>query len=226
MTPTDPNVNPTSIAAQVAQLEADMADDLPAHAISAFSAEQRRMATQGVPPEAARAGTDMPDATLLDVHGSPTSLAELRAGRPAVVVFYRGQWCPYCNLALRTYQRDLLPTLSDRAVPLIAVSPQTPDGSLNTAELNALTFAVVTDPGNQLARRLGILTSPSQDVRDTTLELGLDLARANTDGRYEVPMPTVVVVDADGVISWIDVHPDYTTRSEVPAILAAVGRLG
>jgi peroxiredoxin len=177
---------------------------------------------RGVPELVLMPGSVMPDGDLLDVHGAPTSLARLRDGRPAVVVFYRGAWCPYCNLALRTYQAELVPALASRGVELIAVSPQKPDGSLTSAESNELTFSVASDPGNQIATALGILTEPSPESIAAQAKLGLDLTEMNADGGKALPMPTAVVVDASGTIRWIDVHPNYTTRSEVPAILAAV----
>ena len=164
----------------------------------------------------------MPDCDLLDVHGAPTSLARLRGGRAAVVVFYRGAWCPYCNIALRTYQAELIPALGGRGVELIAVSPQKPDGSLTSAQSNELTYSVASDPGNKIATALGILTEPSPDSVAAQVKLGLDITEVNADGGTALPMPTVVVVDASGIIRWIDVHPNYTTRSEVPDILAAV----
>ena len=164
----------------------------------------------------------MPDGDLLDMHGAATSLAQVRAGRPAVVVFYRGAWCPFCNIALRTYQAELVPALAEGGCAMIAVSPQKPDGSLSAAQTNELTYAVVSDPGNQLASALGILTTSSAEAAAAQQKLGLDLAEHNADGGLTLPMPTTVVVDATGVIRWIDVHPNYTTRSEVPDILAAV----
>ena len=167
-------------------------------------------------------GAVMPDGELLDVHGAATSLARVRADRPAVVVFYRGAWCPYCNIALRTYQAELAPALADRGFALIAVSPQKPDGSLTAAETNELSYSVVSDPGNQIASALGIVTEPSAEAVAAQDKLGLDLAEQNADGGRRLPMPTTVVVDATGVIRWIDVHPNYTTRSEVSEILAAV----
>jgi peroxiredoxin len=164
----------------------------------------------------------MPDAELLDVDGSATSLGAIRNGTTAVVVFYRGGWCPYCNIALRTYQAELLPELQARGVPLIAVSPQQPDGSLSVKEMAQLTFAVLSDPGNQIAGKLGILTAPSAEVRKIQLGSGMDLTERNADGTITLPMPTVVIVAADGTIGWIDVHPDYTSRTEVAQILAAL----
>jgi peroxiredoxin len=187
-----------------------------------FTAEQVDLDAAGVPAGVSAPGAVMPDGELLDVHGGATSLAQVRAGRPAVVVFYRGAWCPYCNIALRTYQAELAPALADRGFALIAVSPQRPDGSLTAAQTNELSYSVVSDPGNQIASALGVVTEPSAESVAAQGKLGLDLAEQNADGGRRLPMPTTVVVDATGVIRWIDVHPNYTTRSEVSEILAAV----
>jgi peroxiredoxin len=195
---------------------------MPTDVVAAFTADQSALDARGVPQNVAAPGSMMPDGDLLDVHGAATSLARLRAGRPAVVVFYRGAWCPYCNIALRTYQAELVPALGQRGVELIAVSPQKPDGSLTSAQSNELTYSVASDPGNQIATALGILTEPSPDSVAAQTKLGLDLTEANADGGTALPMPTVVVIDAAGIIGWIDVHPNYTTRTEVPDILAAV----
>jgi peroxiredoxin len=90
------------------------------------------------------------------------------------------------------------------------------------AETNELTFTVVSDPGNQIAAALGIVTAPTKGARDAQHTLGLDLAEFNADGTYGLPMPTVLILDRDGVIRWIDVHPNYTTRTESADILAAL----
>lgn len=211
-----------SFADEVKQLSANLARKLPTSAVQTFKAEQRDLAAAAAPAGAATAGTQMPDGELLDVHGTPTSLAAARGGKPAVVVFYRGAWCPYCNLVLREYQTSLVPALTERGAILIAVSPQKPDGSLTAVETNDLTFTVLSDPGNQLGSALGILTAPTDDVVAAQGELGFSLVDLNADGTTTLPMPTTLVVDRDGVIQWIDVHPSYTRRTEIPAILTAV----
>jgi peroxiredoxin len=211
-----------SIGEQSQAFLAGPATALPAEVMDAFAAERADLDAAGVPAGVSAPGAPMPDGELLDVRGAATSLAQVRAGRPAVVVFYRGAWCPFCNIALRTYQAELAPALADRGFVMIAVSPQKPDGSLSAAETNELTYAVVSDPGNQLASALGILTEPDAEAAAAQQKLGLELAEHNADGGLTLPMPTTVVVDTAGVIRWIDVHPNYTTRSEVPDILAAV----
>lgn len=212
----------STIAEQVASLHRASAGQLPAEVAEAFAAEQRDLAAAGHPSGVAQPGSRLPDGKLLDVAGEPATLAETLGGKPAVIVFYRGGWCPYCNIALRTYQAQLVPALAERGISLIAISPQTPDGSLSTKESKELTFTVLSDPGNQIAGQLGILTAPSDGTRAAQLQLGLDLTQVNADGTTALPMPTVVIADADGVIRWIDVHLDYTTRTEPGQVLQAV----
>ena len=212
----------STIAEQVADYHRASAGQLPAEVAEAFAAEQRALAAAGEPAGIAQPGTRLPDGKLLDVAGQPATLADTLSGKPAVIVFYRGGWCPYCNISLRAYQSQLVPALAERGIALIAISPQAPDGSLSTKESKELTFTVLSDPGNRLARQLGILTAPSDGARAAQLQLGLDLIQVNADGTTGLPMPTVVIAGADGVIRWIDVHRDYTTMAEPGQVLQAV----
>ena len=89
-------------------------------------------------------------------------------------------------------------------------------------EKNELTFAVLSDPANQVAKAVGILTAPSAEAWAAQLKLGLDLTAVNADGTTGLPMPTTVIVDPLRAVRWIDVHPDYSTRSEPAEILVAL----
>ena len=111
-------------------------------------------------------------------------------------------------------------------IPLVAVSPQKPDGSLTMQQKNGLAFTVVSDPGNAIAGHLGILTRPSEDARAAQLQLGLDLTGVNADGTITLPMPATVILDASHAVRWIDVHPDYTTRTEPRQVINALDHLG
>lgn len=214
----------STIADRVARLHEDLAGQIP-DAAAAFGAEQADLAMAGVPPGSARPGDTLPDPELLDVHGVSTTLEAARDGRPAVIVLYRGAWCPYCNLALRTYQQDLVPLLDDLGIVLIAISPQKPDGSMTMQEKNELSFTVLSDPGNKVAAALGVLTAPAEDTPEAQRTIGIARTELNGDRTTGLPMPTVAAVDAAGVISWIDVHPDYTTRTEVADIVSALATL-
>lgn len=173
----------------------------------------------------AELGTRFPEGDLLTATGEPTTFTRAAGGGPAVVIFYRGAWCPYCNIALRIYNAELAVPLAERGVALMAISPQAPDGSLTTREKNELDFTVLSDPGNQIGRALGILNIATEQELATNVQTGLDLTRVNADGSTDLVMPTVAVVDAGGVLRFIDVHVDYTTRTEPAAILSAVEQL-
>jgi peroxiredoxin len=213
-----------TIAEQVADHHRATAGQLPADVAGAFAAEQHDLAAADSPVMTAAPGDRMPDGNLLDVAGNPTTLAAALGSRPGVIVFYRGGWCPYCNIALRAYQSQLVPALAEQGIPLIAISPQTPDGSLSTQQTKELTFTVLSDPGNQIAGRLGILTAPSDGARAAQMKLGLDLTQVNADGTATLPMPTVIIVDSSGVIRWIDVNADYTKRTEPGQVLDAIAQ--
>lgn len=210
------------IAHRVAELAAVTGTQLPEEIAAAFAAEQAALDVAGVPDGVLAAGTVMPDGQLLDTEGHPTTLAQARGDRVSVVVFYRGAWCPYCNITLKAYQEHLVPALAERGVGLIAISPQRPDGSLSMREANELSYVVLSDPGNQIAGKLGILTAPSDGAVQAQATLGMDLADVNADGTRALPMPTVAIVDTQGVLRWIDVHANYTTRTEPADILAAL----
>jgi peroxiredoxin len=197
---------------------------LPTEVAAIFHREQANL--KGViPPGVIAAGEKLSDAELLDPHGTPTTLTETLDGRRAVLVFYRGAWCPYCNIALRTYQTELLGDLEQRDVALIAVSPQAPDGSLSMQEKNELRFAVLSDPGNQLAHSAGIITAPSTEALGAQRQLGLELEAVNADGTVALPMPSTLILDTDLTVRWVDVHPDYTTRTESAQIIDALDTL-
>ena len=213
-----------TIAEQLPRLRASIDESVPAEVAEIFLREQRALAS--VTPEAIiEPGARLPDAELLDPHGQSTTLTEALAGRAGVLVFYRGAWCPYCNLALRTYQVALLDELEPRGVQLVAVSPQRPDGSLTMQEKHGLAYPVLSDPGSTLGRAAAIMTQPGAEALAAQLKLGLDLEVVNADGTPAIPMPTTLIVDRDRIVQWVDVHPDYSARSEPEQILAALDAL-
>ena len=103
------DANPTTIADRVAKMHEAMAGQIPDEVLGAFVAEQAGLDTRGIPTGIAEPGDTLGDFDLLDVHGAPTTVSAALGGRTAVIVLYRGAWCPYCNLALRAYQDDLAP---------------------------------------------------------------------------------------------------------------------
>jgi len=211
-----------TISEQSAQIKAASAERLPGEVVAVFNHNVADLLAEGIPADAVKAGDLVESFTLDSATGKPVSLDELVATGPAVIVFYRGGWCPYCNVALRTYQRELLPELDAFGARLVAISPQAPDESLSTVEKAELDFTVLSDPGSRLARSLGIAFQQSDEVLAAQRELGLDLAAVNAEGSVDLPRPTVLIVDQDKTARFVDIQPDYTARTEVADILAAL----
>lgn len=176
----------------------------------------------GILDRAARAGDRLaPTGNLLDAHGKSFDLARLVEEKPVIVTFYRGGWCPYCNLELRAYQA-LLPEIRAAGAELVAVSPERPDHSLTTAEKNDLTFTVLSDPGSELASALGIRFALSDAVRPFYEKAGHALPERNGDGTWALPMPATFVVARGGIVAAAYVEPDYRKRLDPRDALAAL----
>jgi peroxiredoxin len=217
-------MSPT-IQEQSEQVQAAAAERLPAEVVATFARDREAMLERGNPTDAVAAGDLLQDFTLPDATRKDVSLSDLVADGPTVLVFYRGGWCPYCNLALHQYQAELVPQLSRFGARLAAISPQQPDESLSTAEKHSLQFPVLSDAGARIARRMGVTFEPAQNVLEAQRALGVDIRDGNADGATELPMPTVLVVDRDRVVRLADVHPDYTNRTEVETIVSALAEL-
>lgn len=215
----------TTISRSVSEFNADFAEQIGSELAGVFAAEQEALIASGAPTGAVTVGSTAPDARLLDPDGVEVGLYESIGDAPAVIVFYRGAWCPYCNITLKHYQGNLLPVLQERGIRLVAVSPQHPEGSAAAVTNGGLEFTVLSDPANTLVDALGILTEPSGEARAAHTELGFDVADSNADATGNIPFPTVLVLRRDRTVAFADVHVDYTSRTEVPAILAAVGAL-
>jgi peroxiredoxin len=217
---------PVTIREQSEQVKAGAAEHLPADVLEVFDRSIQVLLDEGVPDGVVAVGDTLASFTLQDATGASVTLNQLVEAGPAVIVFYRGGWCPYCNLALRTYQQDLLPNLPAFDARLVAISPQSPDQSLSTAEKAGLDFTVLSDPANRVAGEMGIVFQQADEVLDAQRTLGLDLAQVNTEGSTSLPRPTVLIVDQDHTVRFVDVQPDYTARTEVADILAALAELG
>jgi peroxiredoxin len=214
-----------TIAEQANEVKATAASRLPAEVVAVFGSDQAALAAAGIPAGAVSVGDTLAPFALPDATGKTQTLEELTAEGPAVIVFYRGGWCPYCNVALSAYQRDLLPELAAYSARLVAISPETPDASLSTQEKSDLTYTVLSDTAAKLATSLGITFQPSEDGLAAQREFGLDIRTTRADNDTLLPMPTVLIVDRDHVVRFVDIHPDYTGRTEVNDILTALQTL-
>lgn len=173
---------------------------------------------------AAGVGTICPDFRLPDVRGDLVSLTDLLRDGPVVVTFYRGGWCPYCNIQLRAYQAAI-PQMAALGARLVAISPQLPEQSLSTAQADKLTFHVLSDVGNQAARRFGVVYALPEELRAALRSNNKALPGINGDESWELPVPATYVIGRDGRIALAYIEIDYRKRLEPEAILAALRSL-
>jgi peroxiredoxin len=169
-----------------------------------------------------KAGDAAPPFTLREVDGDAITLDGLVQNGPGVLVFFRFEGCPACNLALPYYQRNLLPGLQALGVPLVAVSPQVPEKLVAIKRRHSLDFAVASDLGNELGRKLGILYSFDEASRQAGLANKRPIGEVTGTGTWELPMPTALVIDSARVVRFADVHPDWLVRTEADEISNAV----
>jgi peroxiredoxin len=182
------------------------------------------LAASGITQRALKAGDQAPDFRLPDARGGYVHLKDLLAAGPVVLSFYRGGWCPYCNLELRALQK-VLPEITRRSAKLVAVSPQTPDESLSTVEKNELAFSVLSDVGSATAKSFGIAYDLAEELRPIYARSGHALPQKNGDESWVLPIPATYVIDRDGTITLAFVDVDYRNRLEPAEILAALQSL-
>ncbi|MGR4865920.1 peroxiredoxin-like family protein [Caulobacter sp. LARHSG274] len=188
--------------------------------------DQRATLVEEADPSAwVKAGDRVEPFTLLDVEGGELTLKSLTARGPAVLVFFRFAGCPACNIALPYYERALQPTLKALGVPLVAVSPQIPERLGEIRVRHALSFKVVTDPGNALGRRFGILYTADEASQAAQRAKGGSIGETTGTGTWELPQPAVVVIGRDQVVKFADVSPDWLVRTEAEPVIAAVRAL-
>lgn len=161
----------------------------------------------------AKPGQKLPDFSLTNATGKTVTRDELLSQGAVLITFYRGGWCPFCNIALHGLQEHLS-EFTAKGVRLVAISPELPDQTLTTKEKNELQFDVLSDVGNTFAHALGIVWKMPQYLKPILAGFGNDIDARHGDDKFEVPVPTNILVDKEGTIRNIFVEPDYTKRLE------------
>lgn len=167
------------------------------------------------------AGVPAPDAALRDIDDHATRLSTLLAGKPSVLVFYRGGWCPYCNLQLSEL-RKVKPMLAELGFQLIAVSPDQPQELNKSLDKHTLDYTLASDSSSALMQAFGIGFQLDAATLAKYQEYGLDLEAASGEQHHALPVPSVFVIDGQGLIQFAYANPDYRTRLPERMLRAAV----
>ncbi len=197
----------------------------PAHIHPIMARATEALIASGAAGRALKAGDRAPSFTLDAPDGTPVSSAALLANGPLVISFYRGVWCPYCNMELQALQA-VLPEFQSAGASLVAISPQTRVNSRKSMRENALDFPILSDTHNDVAAAFGLRFALPDYLVDLYKSLGNQLPTFNGDDSWTLPMPGRFVIGRDGMIAYAEVNPDYTRRPEPSDMLPAIRRAG
>ena len=195
----------------------------PAHIHPIMERATAELIASGAAQRALKVGDKAPLFSLKDGNGELVSSAQLLAQGPLVLTFYRGVWCPYCNMELEALQA-FLPELKTAGAQLVAVSPQTASNSRKSTRITELEFPILSDPHNDVAAAFGLRFELPDYLIELYKVFGNNLPLINDDPAWTLPMPARYVIGQDSVIRYAEVNPDYTQRPEPSDMLDALKR--
>ena len=213
-----------SVQKQLDQYASEFAKKVPAEVREAMNQAGKYVADFVSTLSVIGVDDEAPNFVLPDATGNKIELQTLLREGPVVLSFYRGRWCPYCNIELQSLQAAL-PRIVAHEASLVAVSPQTPDESLSTSEKNELEFSVLSDLGNSVAREYGLVFTLPEPLRPIYADFGIDLRAHNGDESFELPVPATYVIDRDAKVRYAFVNADYRQRAEPSDIVASLAGL-
>jgi peroxiredoxin len=195
--------------------------NVPPAAIETMLRATAELKASGLAERALKVGAVAPAFELKDADGTTVRSTELLMRGPLVVSFYRGVWCPYCNMELQALQAAL-PALEQLGARLVAISPQSAANSRKSARNNAIAFPILSDPGNAVAASFGLRFALPDYLVALYKSLKNDLPAFNGDDSWTLPMPARFVIGTNGIVRYAEVNPDYTKRPEPEALLPAL----
>ncbi|WP_395404823.1 peroxiredoxin-like family protein [Pseudoduganella sp. UC29_106] len=218
-----------TLASRLAAFKADFEAGKPPYNVPRSVVDTMHRATaelraSGQHQRALKAGDKAPSFELTDAEGRIVRSEDLLAQGPLVVSFYRGVWCPHCNMDLQELQA-ILPRIRELGANLVAISPQVASNSRKSMRDNKLAFPVLSDPHNAVAAAFGVRFALPDYLVDLYKSLKNDLAAFNGDDSWTLPMPGRFIIGQDGVIAYAEVDPDYTVRPEPELLLAPLAAL-
>lgn len=170
---------------------------------------------------ALKEGDKIPEFQLKNATGDTIKIYDVLSQGPIIINFYRGAWCPYCNLEIAAYQ-EILPEITKRGAQLIAISPEVPDITMTLKEKHALEFEILSDTDNAVAKQFGLVFQLEDKLVALYKKMGIDLVKSQENENSELPIPATYVVNTDGVIKLAYLNSDYTKRLEPMDAVAAL----
>ena len=208
----------SELAKQIEQFNNELATQFPQEVLEAFGKSIEDIKTKNIEEKSIKLNEIMPSFSLLNAKNEIIHSEEILKSGKMIIAFYRGSWCPYCNLELKALQ-DNLSKINDKKASLVAISPQSPDNSLTIIEKHNLTFEVLTDKDNTFAKQLGIAFELQDFVLPYYNALGIDLTNFNKNNDNSLPIPAVFVVNQEGKIIYKFADVNYMNRVDIDELL-------
>jgi peroxiredoxin len=217
-----------SLQARLDAFKADFEAGKPPYSVPRSVIETMRRATaalvaSGAASRAKKAGDVAPDFSLKDPEGNVVNSADLLRRGPLVLSFYRGVWCPYCNMELQALEAAK-PEFDRYGASLVAISPQTAPNSRKSVRQNKLSFPILSDVKGKVGAAFGLRFNLPDYLVELYKQLKNDLPTFNDDPAWTLPMPARYVIGQDGVILYSEVNPDYTRRPEPEDMIPVLQR--
>ncbi len=207
--------------ADIQTLLTNVRGQIPPPVFAQLEAVVSRLEAAKIGVHAPQAGDPVPTVSFVDADSKTININELFADQPLILLFYRGGWCPFCDLTLRAFDK-IHEQIEAAGARLVAVSPQTVAETKNTGSSRALSFELASDPHNAAAKSFGVAWTLTEPERELYKAFNSDLERYNNDQDWELPAPAVFIINQQGTVVWSKVNPDYTTRAEPAEVLAAL----
>lgn len=206
------------------ELKEKLSHTLPSDVFEVLNSDAERIGEEHTSILKLQVGDKAPNFTLLNALNERVNLYRLLETKRVVLTFYRGTWCPYCNLILSQYQ-TVLPEIEKEGAILVAISPQTPDASFSTKDKNALQFEVLSDNGNIVSKEFTTVHKNPEDSLEKMADLGHDYDCYNCDEKSEIPIPATFIIEKDSIISFAKTGGgDYRNRVEPYDIINALNK--
>jgi peroxiredoxin len=214
-----------SLQQQLEELTTKLNALVPAERLASIDQEIKKLKSSGISQGALKAGDTAPGFELYDGDGMLWRSPVVLRNGSLVVVFYRGRWCAYCNTQLAALQQ-IHSQIAAAGASLVAISPQTQKHSYMTRDMHKLRFPVLSDPGNETARKFGLVWRLSPELQAMYESIMTRLPGYNGDQSWELPLPATYIVQPDGKISFARVDVDWRQRPEPEEICEQVNHKG
>jgi peroxiredoxin len=207
-----------SLADKIQDFQDELLPTIPEDTLNTLMSELRGLVATGIAEKAINKGAPFPAFNLPNADNETRSLSDFLSNGPVVVSFYRGAWCPYCNLEINALQQRL-PDINAAGAQLVAISPQLPDKSVDQINNSHLSFEVLSDIGNILAKQCGLVFTLPESLRPIYEAWEIDIPGHNGDRSFELPIPATYIVDTTGKVRHAHVDMDYTRRLDPDIII-------